>query len=532
MADGGKRGRKPAPIRAETPQAQALAEFLRDLRARSGKTYDELARELSWSRSSIGNHLSGTVPPMDVVLQLVEATAPPAQLDQLKAHAMRLRERAVNPPTADLAVRRPPPGASTATARYIADGRGRLTQADAQSRRMAQELATAQELVILLKALNGQLRIQIEQLAGAAPEGENADETQEKLARAIQQLGQTEKDLTEARQARDEAEKLAAAAHRRTLELEEELAFLRLAGPADNAETPGPEPEEAAPLLEQAAFLADPDQALRTARLLLDQGHALRTELAGQLGLAASTAATDIVIRRSERWRTSTLLIGRTLGCVLVMAGAALHLTATASSSPGWILITDPMVAAGLALVADPWHLIVTLWPWIRAALRREPLPRPLSIAYAALANRAFRCLTAALAATGAATTAEAGLSWGPWWWLLTVPWTVLFFLLTVAGYDPALRQVTQAALADLRADLRAPNLSPGHAAELAKRQPWLRVLDAQWVDRRVDEINVALSGGWRNAPLWLWVSLRSCCRSGREGCVSNGSLDRVVAGH
>ncbi|MER7408499.1 helix-turn-helix transcriptional regulator [Streptomyces sp. NPDC000070] len=46
----------------------ALAEFLRELREKSGKTYDDLAKELNWSRSSIGNHLSGTVPTMDVVL--------------------------------------------------------------------------------------------------------------------------------------------------------------------------------------------------------------------------------------------------------------------------------------------------------------------------------------------------------------------------------------------------------------------------------------------------------------------------------
>ncbi|WP_411153067.1 helix-turn-helix domain-containing protein [Streptomyces sp. A30] len=517
MAGGGKRGRKPAAIRAETPQARALAEFLRELREKSGKTYDDLAKELSWSRSSIGNHLSGTVPTMDVVLKLVEATAPAGQLDAMKTRALRLWERATNPPAGDLAVRRPPQGAAPAAARFIAEGRGRLSQADAHSHRLAQDLATAQELVVLLTTLNAQLRVQIEQLAAVSPESENADQAQEKLTRAIEQLKQTEQDLTEARQARNEAEKLAATARHRCLELEEELALLRLVGP-DKEEAAAPQPEEHAPDLDQTAFLADPAQALRTARILLDQGHALRTEVAGQMGLAATTAATDITVRRSERWHAATTLLGRTLGCLIAAAGASLHLVALAAHAPGWFLITDTVALSGLVLVAEPWHLIARLWPWLRAAARREPLPRPLPITYATLAPRALRCLTAALTAAGAAASLQAGISWGPWWWLLTAPWTMLFFSITVVGYDPALRRTTRAALADLAADLRAPNLSPNHSAELAKKQPWMRVMDAQWIDRRADELHTVLSGKWREAPAWMWICLTPIVLPGLYG--------------
>ncbi|MEU2860336.1 hypothetical protein ABZ672_18580 [Streptomyces mirabilis] len=272
----------------------------------------------------------------------------------------------------------------------------------------------------------------------------------------------------------------------RCLELEEELALLRLAGPAKE-EAATPQPEESAQDLDQAAFLADPAQALCTARLLLDQGHALRTEVAGQMGLAASTAATDITVRRSERWHAATTLLGRTLGCLIAAVGASLHLVALAAHAPGWIVITDPVALSGLLLVAEPWHLIARLWPWLRAAARREPLP----ITYATLAPRALHSLTAALAAAGAAASVQAGISWDPWWWLLTAPWTMLFFSITVVGYDPALRRTTRAALVDLS----APNLSPNHAAELAKKQPWLRVMDPQWIDCRADELHTVLSG-------------------------------------
>lgn len=505
MAGGGKRGRKPAPIRAETPQARVLAEFLRELREQSGKTYDDLAKELNWSRSSIGNHLSGTVPPMDVVLKLVQATAPPGQLETTKTRAMRLWERATHPPSADVAVRRPPLGAAPA-ARYVAESRGRLAQADANSHRLAQDLATAQELVVLLSALNTQLRLQIEQLAAASPDSTNADQAQENLARAIEQLQQTEHDLVEARQARDEAEALAAAARRRCLELEEELALLRLVDPTD--QQAAEEPEPLGPDLDQEAFLADPAQALRTARTLLDHGHALRSDAAAHMGLAASTAATDITVRRSERWYTATTLLGRTLGCLIAAGGASLHVVALTVHTPGWILITDPIALAGLVLVAEPWHLIAALWPWVRATARNEPLPRPLSVTYATLAPRVLRCLTAALATAGAAATVQAGLSWGPWWWLLTVPWMILFFVVTVAGYDPALQRTTRAAFTDLSADLRAPSQSPDQSTGLPKKRPWLMVTDPQWIDRRADDLETVLSGRWRDAPVWMWICL------------------------
>ncbi|MGW0086191.1 hypothetical protein [Streptomyces sp. NPDC003393] len=141
-------------------------------------------------------------------------------------------------------------------------------------------------------------------------------------------------------------------------------------------------------------------------------------------------------------------------------------------------MISGPVALSALALVAEPWHLVASLWPWLRAAARRELLP----ITYAMPAPRALCCLTTVLAAAGPAASMQAGLSWGLRWWLFTAPWTMLFFSITVVGHDPVLRRADSAAMADLAADLRAPNLSPGRAAELAQKQPWL--CDGRAVER------------------------------------------------
>ncbi|WP_158761828.1 helix-turn-helix domain-containing protein [Streptomyces sp. NRRL S-146] len=231
MADSKKRGRKPAPIRAETPEARRLTVFLRELRERSGKTYSDLSVELNWSRSSIGNHYSGAVPSREVVVQLVEATAFPHEVEQRKAEAVRLWERAAHPSAAQMAVRREPAEAQSAVARYMHDGRSRLSEADQQSRRLARELTAAQELVVMLTALNTSLDARIQELAATPDEG-SSGQIQEQLSGVLQQLEQAQKDLVEARGARDQAEALAATARRRCLELEEELALLRLLTPA------------------------------------------------------------------------------------------------------------------------------------------------------------------------------------------------------------------------------------------------------------------------------------------------------------
>ncbi|MFJ8536832.1 helix-turn-helix domain-containing protein [Streptomyces sp. NPDC093591] len=506
MADGKKRGRKPAPIRAETPEARRLTEFLRGLRERSGKIYKELAAELNWSRSSIGNHYSGTVPPRDVVVRLVEATAFPHEMEQRKAEAVRLWERAANPPSAQVAVRQEPAGAHSAVARYMHDGRSRLSQADQQSRRLARELATAQELVVMLTALNSSLDARIRELA-ATPDEDNSEQIEQQLTQVMQQLEQAQKDLTEARQARDQAEALAATARRRCLELEEELALLRLLDPDSSPPAESAEPEQG-PGLDTEALLADPAEALRTARRLLDEGRALRGEAADALGVAAATVATSRVVRRSERWQASALVLGRALGCVLAMSGAAVHV----ATAPAWHLLTAPVVMLGVFLAIDPWRWGAVAWPWLRAVLRREPPPRQLPILLGDLTPRLLRGLTAALSAVGAGYTTSLAREDHLWWLYLTLPGTMTLALVTVFGYDRDLARTFRAALADMQADLKAPALStptPLGEQRQPARQRWIQILDGRWFDARVDEVKAFLRRPWSpHTPWWLLLCL------------------------
>ncbi|MFE9476748.1 hypothetical protein ACFYOR_37970 [Streptomyces griseofuscus] len=153
-----------------------------------------------------------------------------------------------------------------------------LSEADQQSRRLAEELATAQELVVMLTALNTSYDARLQQLA-AAPDDGDSEQTQQQLAEVLHHLEQAQKDLVEARQARDQAEALAATARRRCLELEEELALLRLLDP-DAAPSSEPSEPEAGPDLDTQALLAVLAEALRTARRLLDEGRVLRAEAA------------------------------------------------------------------------------------------------------------------------------------------------------------------------------------------------------------------------------------------------------------
>ncbi|MGK5695569.1 helix-turn-helix domain-containing protein [Streptomyces sp. URMC 128] len=506
MADGKKRGRKPAPIRAETPEARRLTVFLRELRERSGKTYSDLAVELNWSRSSIGNHYSGAVPSREVVVQLVEATAFPHEVEQRKAEAVRLWERAAHPPAAQMAVRRNPADAQSAVARYMHDGRSRLSEADQQSRRLARELTTAQELVVMLTALNTKLDARIQELAATPDEG-NSEQIQEQLSGVFQQLEQAQKDLVEARGARDQAEALAATARRRCLELEEELALLRLLDPGSSPPADSAEPEQG-PGLDTQALLADPEEALRTARRLLDEGRALRGEAADSLGVAAATVATSRVVRRSERWQASALVLGRALGCVLAMSGAAVHVV----TAPAWHLLTVPVVMLGVLLAVDPWRWVAVAWPWLRALMRREPLPRQLPVLLADLSPRLLRGLTAALSAVGAGYTTSLARDDHLWWLYLTLPGTAVMVLATMFGYDHGLVRALRAALADVRADLTAPVLSPSlplKEQHLPARQRWIQILDGRWFDARVDEIWAFLRRPWSpHTPWWLLLCL------------------------
>ncbi|WP_326800498.1 hypothetical protein OIE49_36875 [Streptomyces sp. NBC_01788] len=507
MADGKKRGRKPAPIRAETPEARRLTVFLRELWERSGKTYNDLAAELNWSRSSIGNHYSGAVPSRRVVVQLVEATALPHEVEQKKAEAVRLWERAANPPSAQVAVRQQPAGTPPVVARYLHDGHSRLSEVDQQSRRLARELATAQELVVMLTALNTSLDARLQQLATASDEGDS-EQAQQQLAEVLHHLEQTQKDLVEARQARDQAEALAATARRRCLELEEELALLRLLDP-DTAPSSASSDPEARPDLDTQALLADPAEALRTARRLLDEGRVLRAEAADFLGVAASTAATSQVVRRSERWQASTLVLGRALGCVLAMSSAAVQVATPAA----WHLLTAPVLMLGVVLAIDPWHWIAVAWPWIRSAFRREPLPRQLPVLLGDLAPRLMRGLTAILAAAGAGYTTSLARNDHLWWLCLTLPGAAVMALVTVCGYDRSLAQTLRAALADVLADLKAPAIPatqpPPGQRRLPVRQRWLQILDGRWIDTRADEIKAFLRRPWSpHTPWWLLICL------------------------
>ncbi|WP_105974897.1 hypothetical protein [Streptomyces geranii] len=273
-------GRPWGPIRAESTEARALAEFLRNWVDNSGKTLRTLAAEIHHSRTLIGQNLAGDVPKDEFVAALITATVPEKLRQGQLAEARSLLKAALRPSPAT-----PPP--LPASALELAQTRaeqvevyGRLTRSLEQQNELREAAGNSARLVMVLLSMVNTLERRIVDLAGerdqlraAQADPEALLQTQRQLARAQEQEQRAQQELERAKEKQCQAEELAARVQEQVDQLNDELERLRT-GTAEEI-TEG-EPDDTVDEPPQAAVVADPvgddiDQALAQAVAVNDQ---------------------------------------------------------------------------------------------------------------------------------------------------------------------------------------------------------------------------------------------------------------------
>ncbi|WP_371657244.1 MULTISPECIES: helix-turn-helix domain-containing protein [unclassified Streptomyces] len=450
MAGAKGRGRGWRPLRAQTHQAAELATFLRALMDEHGITVRALAEATRWGKSTISDNLDGRVPSKQFVTGLVQAVVrEPRKRDIDLKQAWALWEAADKPPA-------PPSPHSGASGGALAV---RATQEELisltrQTLDLERERAGTHQLVLLLMRLVSTLQTEV-------AHAREVPDARAKLKALEDQLHTAQVDLERARQAREEAELLADRAQQQSTALQEELAQLRAAAPPITiAFRLGPQDLPAE--LQEEYFLADPDRALRTAEAMLVKGAEHRSELEGSIAPADPWQARQV----GEGWLLVALVLGRVLGCLLMMVGASLHyaLKTWVTSSTVWLGFPDLLVLVGIALLYDPWDIV---WDTARPLLLRligdrdEPVVWPLTVEEAL--TRALR-LPWAVAAATATVLSLATVSWWSLWLLAaTVPAALGTMAYTVLGRNRPVVALVAPVLSSGLAVLRP--LLPGPAA-------------------------------------------------------------------
>ncbi|MFI5800725.1 hypothetical protein [Streptomyces sp. NPDC051677] len=501
MAEKKKAGRGWGDLQADTAEGQALANYLRQLLDRSGKQLRDLEPAVGYGRSRISDFFSGkTLPPQQFILKAVDALSPRLEREVRRREAVALWQQAKNPapPSSHLPAPRPAEEAAAAALADVAataqdqaaHAQEQLTRAHERNDRLTQERNRAQQMVTALSMLTVSLQ---ERVTGLKTH--TGHQTQQELAQLTYQLDTAQQDLQRARTSREEAEQLTRRLRRRSDELEEQLARLRATAPAPRQDPTllPPMPED----LQEAFFRADFDQMLDTVHGFLDEGQALRDEARDEWDLTPPRrTATQII----QRWQTATHLLGRALGCLLLMTTAVAQLAVTDAGAPGWAAPLTLLGMGALFLIADPWEPARRLWPVLRSLVRGEPPTRQIRFTAQSLAGRLVRCLTGLLAAAAAVFSLFTATRWSAWWLLALLPAAAALAAYTVVGKDRRVLPMLQDAIGSLAADLKAPR-SP--RAATAPR-PLVVLTDSAWLDARRREVADAMTGQWRQAPLWL----------------------------
>ncbi|MCQ4211194.1 GH25 family lysozyme [Streptomyces longispororuber] len=312
-------GRSPAPVRAETPQAEELATYLRSLVHRSGLTYAQLSGPVGYSTSQLGVYLGGKVPREDFVVRLVRATCPhPRDRVVCRERALALLRAARQPvPVA------PGPGDPAA----LVDVYERLTRALEAQAELERARSRSQQLVLLLLHLVNHLKRQIDELA-VPGERTTADGVPAgaALTRAERQHAHARDELSLARVRLDRIERVAARLRTRITGLDRQVRALHGAvpdrAPAHDAEGPAPAlPRTIAP---------DTDGITAGLRRV----HAVNQEEDRALDRLERTLAADGPARPRTNLRLRAALV---LLAVVVTGGAAVagYLLAAAGSGSG-----------------------------------------------------------------------------------------------------------------------------------------------------------------------------------------------------
>ncbi|MGW6941354.1 hypothetical protein ACWGF3_20475 [Streptomyces xanthophaeus] len=396
-----------------------------------GVTVRALESGVPYARSTISDNLAGKVPPK----QFVEAVVKAVVLEPRK-QAVDLRRaldlwQAAQTPSASV-VLRPTPGAGTALA--LADKTSdRLYEVMDRNLELEKDRIGTQQLVLLLMRLVGSLQDQVAALSDVpAAAGELASVTEQLLA--------AQKELDWAREARYEAELLASRAQQESVALQEELARLRAAAPS--AEEAVPVAAQLPAELQEDFFLADVERALATAEGFLQEGAQLRERLGGELPDIGPSRPVEVV-EDEERavMRIVVLLACRSLGVVLVVAGAMLNYALGTWYSRGVGGVGALLWGPGVLLLVDPWDAYTEWWPALRARIRHEPDPPAWSIDLGNIFSRLLRIAWAAGAAVGGVLILATFYWWPLWWLILLVPVALGLVGYTVAGKSvPAVR--------------------------------------------------------------------------------------------
>ncbi|MFF3071171.1 FxSxx-COOH system tetratricopeptide repeat protein [Kitasatospora sp. NPDC057936] len=285
MAAQGNRGGRPlGEVRADTREAQELAEFLRHLLEKAGTSLTGLAGVVGLAPSTVSTYLSGKVPEEEFVLKVVAATTRDAH-DRIRA--LRLLKAARDPVSRHTPARRAGAGADPDEHRsHLESLHQRLIRAEDQREDLQRTLDNTTRLVMLLlgilQALQqrvGELTVERDALLGHREEIARLLAAQEQLARAQAQERRTVGELVRTEALRSETERLLPQVLDQVVRLTEQVALLQggAAGPAH----PLPARQGPADAADPAAL--DIDRALTRAGEVYAQDERTVRRISGEL---------------------------------------------------------------------------------------------------------------------------------------------------------------------------------------------------------------------------------------------------------
>ncbi|GAA1108063.1 tetratricopeptide repeat protein [Kitasatospora arboriphila] len=231
-------GRPWGPIRARTPEAKALAIFLRTRIDESPLTMTAVSERVPYSKTRVGEYLSGDpVPEEDFVLLLVAVTIPePQRCARLQAEGRRLLSEARDPK--DRHTNQDGDGSLAGKLERVraqqVETYERLTRALERQTELQETAKHSTQLVIVLLSMINTLAGRVhtlsaerEELLGQAGDRRELEDTQQRLTRALDQERRAKEELERARDKQRQAEDLAARVQQQVDELTHSLDRLR-----------------------------------------------------------------------------------------------------------------------------------------------------------------------------------------------------------------------------------------------------------------------------------------------------------------
>ncbi|MFC9491940.1 hypothetical protein ACFTZM_38520 [Streptomyces hydrogenans] len=224
--------------------AGLLAEFLRLRVDESGKTLAVLSKQVGYSTSQLSTHLSGRIPPHDLVVGLIAATVPALLRERREAEAVRMLRDAQHPPRTAARSVVPAQVSAVSVAQVQAEQLQvyeRLTRALEQEGELRQAAENSARLVWVLLGMVNTLEDRVRQLSGErdrlidrVAEGD-AEAAQRRIGRAEEQKAAAESELARAREKQRQAEELADRLRQEIEALTDALDRFRDAGPGTSA---------------------------------------------------------------------------------------------------------------------------------------------------------------------------------------------------------------------------------------------------------------------------------------------------------